>query len=644
MIKTGVAITLATALFGCIEGESGVEETLEQVEVTPSGSPYFLRGEMDRLTGDLTPDLDLTAALPTVSGRIGLTSTSEVRIRRVEHDELGMTHVRVTQRKNNLRVVSGDAILHLDSTGVIRSVDNGFVDRDLTDVPALDEARAIQIAVQSTTGGTAATTGELVYVISNRDGELYLAWEVRVTGSDDGLPISDLVYVDALGDRVIDRHPRIFTARNRTIRNGNNGVFPVANAPVVGTEAQPPTDQVALAAFTNTGITYDCYKTLYNRDSYDNAGATLNSQVHVVFETGNGGTSPNNAVWAADLETMAYGDGDGTLMRPLALSLDVTAHELTHAVTTATANLVYQNESGALNESMSDIFGAVCEAFSKNQVNAATFLIGDDIYTPNVPNDALRYMDNPTRDGYSPDNYAERLLIADDNGGVHGNSGIPNLAFYLLSNGGKHPRNKTNILVPAIGLEQAGQIFHRALTTKMTPNTNMAQARTAIEQSADELFPGTCAKPAISLAFAAVGVGPAPAPDATPPTVSISSPASGANVSAGFQVQAATTDDQCITKVELLVDGAVVQTLTKAPFTFTAATSLANGPHELVVKSYDTANTATSASVRINLGAGGGASGDGSGDLTGGCSTGSNGGGFGLALLGLGLALARRRR
>ncbi len=648
MFKTGIALTLATALTACVEPSSGSQDVeVERVERTASGQPFMMVGEL----GQLAPEqlrVDAEVMVPAVHAQMNLTSSSELRVRRIEHDELGMTHVRVGQHKHGLRVVSGDAILHLDSDGVIRGVDSGLVDRDLPDSPTTEAARAIEIAVQSSAPGTVGSVedAELVYVVSNRDGQLYLAWEVRVNGASEGALMSDLVYVDALSERVVDRHPRIFTAKNRTITTGNNGAFPVAGAQVVGSEAQPPTEAIALAAYTNTGITHDCYQTLFNRDSYDGGGAALNSQVHVRFDFGGAQLDPNNAIWAADLRTMAYGDGDGVNMSPLARSLDVTAHELTHAVTTASADLIYQNESGALNESMSDIFGVVCETFNKGGTpTKQTWLLGDDIFTPNTPGDALRYMDNPTRDGYSPDNYAERLQIAEDNGGVHGNSGISNLAFQLLVDGGKHPRNKTNILVPSIGIEAAGQIFHRALTTKMTPNTNFAQARTLIEQSAEELYPSSCAKPAISLAFAAVGVGSPPAPDTIAPAVSITSPSNNAGVSSGFAINVTTTDETCISRVELLVDGQVVDTVFKAPYTFTAPTTLANGAHDLVVKSYDTANQATSGTVRVNLGGAGGGNGGGAGgDLTGGCSTGGGAGGFGLVLLGLGLALSRKRR
>jgi Zn-dependent metalloprotease len=563
------------------------------------------------------------------------------------------------QQKNGLPVISGDVIVHIDRAGVVRSANGSLADRALPSTPTLSSREAARVAVQSTERGVAAAAPELTYLVSNRDGQLYLTWQTKVTGA----MVSDLVYVDALTGLVVDRHPQLFTIKNRSIRNGNGGVFPVANAPVVGTENAPPTEAIALAAYNNTGTTYDCYKTLFNRDSYNNAGATLNSQVHVVFDFGGGQTTPNNAVWAADVGSMAYGDGDGTQMKQLALALDVTAHELTHAVTSATADLVYQNESGALNEGMSDIMAAVCEAWRDKAVSAKTWLVGEEIWTPATPNDALRYMQSPTLDNNSADYYPERFTGTGDNGGVHLNSGLPNLAFYLLSVGGKHPRAKTTVTVPPIGIDKAGAIFQRALTTKFTANTNMAQARTLTEATALEMYPGSCAKTAVAAAWAAVGVGgPAPT-DTVPPTLTISSPAADARVNPGFQVEVATADDQCINKVELVIDGVVAQTLTAAPFTFTTNSSLAAGDHAIEVRSYDAFNRVT-ASRNVKVGSdgggnngggnngggnnGGGNNGSGSDSdggaesLSGGCSA-ASGSGSGL-LLGLALVLGLRRR
>ncbi|HWU86061.1 MAG TPA: M4 family metallopeptidase [Kofleriaceae bacterium] len=626
---------------------------VERIETAGDGLPYFVRGELGRIAAPIADVARaheaLDGVLPAIADTLGVPAASLVATR-TERDEIGMTHVRLAQQKNGLRVVGGDVVLHIGADGTVRSVNSTARDRALTATPSLAAADAARLAVQATEDAVDAPRSELTYVVSNTDGELYLAWEVEVKGQGGAL-VDDLVYVDALTGRVVDRHPQIFTVKNRTVRNGNGGAFPVANAPVIGTEGTPPTDPVALAAYTNTGLTYDCYKALYNRDSYNNAGATLTSQVHVVFATGPTTTSPNNAVWSAQDQMMAYGDGDGVNMKQLAYALDVTSHELTHAVTSSTANLVYQNESGALNEGMSDIMGAVCEAWRDKAVSANTWLVGEEIWTPATAGDALRYMASPTRDGQSPDYYPERYTGTQDNGGVHLNSGLANLAFYLLSTGGKHPRAKTALTVPAVGIEKAGAIFQRALTQGyFTANTNFAQARTGSEQAAQDLYPGTCAKSAVSLAWATVGVGgPAPT-DAVPPTVAIASPANGARVASGFQVQVNTTDDQCINKVELLIDGTVAQTLTAAPFNFTTDASLASGSHMIEVKSYDAFNQST-ASAMITVGGGGNGNGNGNGgnnqgsenDVTGGCATGGGATGTLALLLAAAFALRPRR-
>jgi uncharacterized protein (TIGR03382 family) len=628
---------------------------VDRMELASDGLPYFMSGQLGRIAAPIDDFGRVHEAignvLPSIAAELRVPAADLVATH-TERDERGMTHVRLAQQKNGLRVVSGDLVLHISSDGVIRSVNGSVRDRALPATATVPATEAAQLALQATAEAASTARSELVYVVSNVDGELYLAWEVDVRGPA-GVPVNDLVYVDALTGKVVDRHPQMFTVKNRTVRNGNNGAFPVANAPVIGTEAQPPTDPIGLAAFNNTGITYDCYKTLYNRDSYNGAGAALTSQVHVVFQFAPGQSTPNNAVWSAQDQMMAYGDGDGVQMTPLARALDVTAHELTHAVTSSTANLVYQNESGALNEGMSDIMGAVCEAWSAKAVTANTWLVGEEIWTPNTPGDALRYMATPTKDGSSPDYYPTRYTGTQDNGGVHLNSGIANLSFYLLSVGGKHPRNATASTVPPLGIERAGAIYQKALTGGyMTANTNFAQARTATETAANDLYPGTCAKTAVSLAWATVGVGAAVPADTTPPTVAITSPANGAKVTAGFDVQVNTSDNNCINKVELLIDGAVAQTVTTAPYNFTTDASLARGSHMIEVKSYD-AFGSSSATATVQVGGGGTGTGGGDGggdgdgpetDVTGGCSTGGNGAAGSLALMFAAVFALRRRR
>ena len=176
-------------------------------------------------------------------------------------------------------------------------------------------------------------------------------------------------------------------------------------------------DPVVNTNYDHLGTVYNCYSSLFGRDSINNAGATLISTVHHRVKY-------VNAFW--DGTQMVYGDGDNVTATNLANSLDVTAHELTHAVTDNESDLIYSGESGGLNESMSDIFGAVCEWYGDGKVvSARTWLIGDDVWTPATPGDALRYMANPTQDGVSLDYYPDYASGVD----VHYSSGISNLAF-----------------------------------------------------------------------------------------------------------------------------------------------------------------------------------------------------------------------
>ncbi|MCA9686273.1 MAG: M4 family metallopeptidase, partial [Myxococcales bacterium] len=181
-------------------------------------------------------------------------------------------------------------------------------------------------------------------------------------------------------------------------------------------------------------------------------------------------------------------------------------HEFSHAVTTHTAGLIYQGESGALNEATSDIFAAAVESFKGSTVSDV-WHIGEDcwIASPGF----LRNMADPvSSNAGDKDYYPTRYTGNQDNGGVHWNSGIANLFFYLLSDGGTHPRNATNINVTGIGVTDAVKIWYRALTVYMTSSTNFAGARTATISAATDLF-GAGSQQNISVqdAWAAVGVG-----------------------------------------------------------------------------------------------------------------------------------------
>ncbi|TMU87588.1 peptidase M4 family protein [Bacillus sp. BHET2] len=249
-------------------------------------------------------------------------------------------------------------------------------------------------------------------------------------------------------------------------------------------------DAPAVDAHYFAGVTYDFYKDHYNRNSYDNQGASLVSSVH--YSSGY-----NNAFWNGS--QMVYGDGDGTTFAPLSGGIDVVAHELTHAVTDSTSDLVYQNESGALNEAISDIFGTLVEYENGSNPD---FEIGEDIYTPGISGDALRSMSNPAKYG-DPDHYSKRYTGTSDNGGVHTNSGIINKQAYLLSEGGTH----YGVTVPGIGREKLGDIYYRMNTVYLTASSTFSQARAAAVQSATDLYGSTSSEVnAVKQSFNAVGI------------------------------------------------------------------------------------------------------------------------------------------
>ncbi len=207
----------------------------------------------------------------------------------------------------------------------------------------------------------------------------------------------------------------------------------------VRTEGMPPvTDPAANEAYDGLGNTYTFYKTVFGRDSIDGSGLPLQGIVHY-------GQNYNNAFW--DGQKMVFGDGDGVVFIGFTKALDVIAHELTHGVTQVSNGLEYQNQSGALNESISDVFGSMVKQYIAGQTtDKADWLIGSGILGPSINGVALRSMmapgtayNDPNLGGQDPQpgKMSDYRQMPNneygDNGGVHINSGIPNRAFYLTA-------------------------------------------------------------------------------------------------------------------------------------------------------------------------------------------------------------------
>jgi Zn-dependent metalloprotease len=264
-------------------------------------------------------------------------------------------------------------------------------------------------------------------------------------------------------------------------------------------------DQAATDAHWGAEVTYDYFMNVHNRNSIDGNGFKLLSYVHY-------STNYNNAFW--DGQRMTYGDGNGTTFTILT-GLDVCGHEVTHGLTSNSSQLVYQNESGALNESYSDIFGTTIENYGRPA--NWNWKIGTDI-TPS--GNGIRDMQNPKLFNH-PNCYLGQYYYTgtNDNGGVHTNSGVSNYWFYLLTAGGTGTNDISNpYTVNGIGMASAARIAFRALTVYYTPSTNFANARALSIQAAKDLY-GACSNEVIQTtnAWHAVGVGPVYSPSAINP-------------------------------------------------------------------------------------------------------------------------------
>ncbi|MGI8813706.1 MAG: M4 family metallopeptidase [Pseudonocardia sp.] len=249
--------------------------------------------------------------------------------------------------------------------------------------------------------------------------------------------------------------------------------------PVIRAEGQPVVaDATVNQAYDGFGDTYRFYWEVLQRDSIDDQGMPIHGLMH--FDN-----SYNNAFWDG-AGHMFFGDGDGRLFLDFTKGTDVIGHELTHGVTQYTANLVYSGESGALNESISDVFGSMIKQYALGQtVDQADWLIGADVVGPELEH-ALRSMKEPgtaNKYDHQPSDMDGYVVTIRDHGGVHTNSGIPNRAFYLAAAG-----------IGGKSWEKAGSIWYAALNdATLTPNTRFKGFAHATIQAAKSAYGPTSA-------------------------------------------------------------------------------------------------------------------------------------------------------
>jgi len=489
--------------------------------------------------------------------------TGELRIRQVRADTLipGDVVERADQYYRGVRVHGADISRQLDAQGVVRSVFGTLYEGiDLRSDPALtrDDVRA---RVTALAGADQADSSEPELVVLPQDqGRFRLAWRVRaVTPQVDVIQYfldaatGDVLlqYSDRQSQSAVGRATGVLGDNKKISVTGSGGSFTARDLlrpPVIETEDMKgdpirtltylrgliPLGPADLAASTDNnwtdgavndahiyaGYTYDYYFKRFGRRGLDGDNIRIRSLTNPVRRTPEDvtrylDTFPDfflNAFYNGG-GVMVYGVGlppdvtfGGQSWNHLSGALDVVAHELTHGVTEFTSNLIYRNESGALNEAFSDIIATSAEFFFQPAGSGplkAEYRLAEDVITPG----GLRSMDDPGLFG-DPDHYSRRFLGAADNGGVHINSGIANQAFYLAVEGGT---NRTSgLAVQGVGganREQIEKVFYRAFTQMLPSDATFALARAATIQAARDLYgSNSAAERAVTQAWTAVGV------------------------------------------------------------------------------------------------------------------------------------------
>jgi Zn-dependent metalloprotease len=416
----------------------------------------------------------------------GLTDSSQVRLLRAASvDDLGVEHVRFQQVHQGIPVRAGEFLVHLRGSRAIAA--NGHLTTrfpaDVTPALAAPAAQAAARELIEKHLRTRATLGAVyseprLEILDRQllsqviDGGSRLAWFVQASAP----ALNEYIWVDAESGVILLNFSQLAYARTRRVYTANHtSALP---GTLVRSEGDPPTgDADSDNAYDYAGITYDYFLNRHGRDSYDDAGSPLISTTHYCPP----GSCPSyaNAFWNGT--QMVYGD-------TYASADDVVGHELTHAVTEFSAGLLYYQQSGALNESFSDIFGETIDLLDGvgNDTAGVRWQMGEDL-----PIGSIRDMMTPTDSG-DPGKMSDPELFcatngwtdgSEDSGGVHSNSGIPNHAYALMVDGGSY-NGRT---IAGIGLDKAGRIQYRALTVYLTSGSGFLDNFNALNQSCTDL-------------------------------------------------------------------------------------------------------------------------------------------------------------
>ncbi|NOT53372.1 MAG: DUF11 domain-containing protein, partial [Deltaproteobacteria bacterium] len=428
------------------------------------------------------PEVRARQFLRSYGPAFGITDAAQqIRVQRLrELDEVGMDHVRFQQLHRGVPVTGGELTVHLRGAQVTAINAKTLPDLDAVDTTptvtpqqALVAAQGVLAKHLNVTDATLSTPRLEVFnrgLLAEWQAPTRLAWFIEATKID----VREFIWVDARQGGVLLHFSQLTDAKTRSIYDTNSSS--TLPGTLVRSEGGAATvDLDVNAAYDFSGHTYDYFFTQHGRDSYNGAGAPLISTVD--FCPGAPDPCPYpNAFWNGT--QMVYGAG-------FSRADDVDAHELTHAVTEHSANLFYYMQSGALNESFSDIFGETVDLTNTGGTDTAgvRWQIGEDL--PGIG--AIRNMMTPTLFS-DPGKVGDAQFVCatpgTDAGGVHTNSGVPNHAYALMVDGGTY----NNQTVTGIGLTKAGKIQYRTLTTYLLSGSGFLDNYNAVQQACSDLI------------------------------------------------------------------------------------------------------------------------------------------------------------
>ena len=483
----------------------------------------------------------------------------QLRSRGEEADLLieGRSHERLDQYHQGVKVFGGELVRQADGGQTVSVFGLVYTGIHVDPEPVISARDAAAIAAEITGAVAGPELAPELVVLPTDEGDYVLAYRLRVLTAEDltvffidartgkvAMRYSDLQTTIGTGQGVLNDTKKVST----TVRNGAylaidvmrppaiytydlkgnlartqlylNGLVTLNESDVAADDDNQWTDTAAVDAHAYAGWTYDYLYKRFNRRGLDNRDLTMTSIVHPVRRE-DWASAPSSVLnlyylnaFYAGRGIMVYGEGlppgvtmGGRQWTYFSGAIDVVAHELAHGVTDYTSDLIYRNESGALNEAFSDIIGTSAEYFYQQAGSGymkADYLLGEDLSSPSG---AFRSMADPQAFD-DPDHYSKLVTGTADNGGVHSNSGIANHAFYLAIEGGVNRTSGLSVQgVGASNREKVEKAFFRGFTQLLPANATFSMARAATLQAARDLYgAGGDVERALAQAWTAVGV------------------------------------------------------------------------------------------------------------------------------------------